>query len=152
MENNDIVALLKEKNLTLGSCESYTGGAFANFITNIPGASAVYKGGLVTYVNEIKRKIGVKQETLETYSAVSPETVREMLINARKFLETDVTVAFSGNAGPEPSEGKEVGLVYIGFLYNDKLIVDRLHIAASREEVKELSVKYAVDKIGDLIK
>lgn len=153
MEKSEIVEFLKSRNLTLGSAESYTGGGFANSITNISGASNIFKGGFVTYSNEMKEKLlGVKAETLNNYGAISPETVKEMLLGAKKTLDADIVVAFSGNAGPLPSEDKEVGLVYIGFLLNNKIIIDKLIIKATREEVKQMSIDYAINKIMDLLK
>jgi nicotinamide-nucleotide amidase len=107
------VAALKEKNLLLATAESCTGGMIAAAITSVSGASGVFHCGMVTYSNDMKEKmLGVSRETLERFSAVSAETAAEMAAGARFFSGADIGVAVTGNAGPEPSEGKPVGEVY----------------------------------------
>jgi len=106
----------KEKNLTLGSVESMTGGLFSAKFTEIPGVSAVFKGGIVTYSSEGKINIvGVKKETIDKYGVVSEEVAKEMAELGRKLLNVDVCVSVTGNAGPtcEPG-GKPAGCFYIG--------------------------------------
>ena len=109
-----LVHLLRDKGLTAATAESCTGGLVAKRITEVSGASQVFQCGMVTYSNGMKEKMrGVARETLNTYSAVSPETAGEMAAGARRFSGADLAVAVTGNAGPEPSEGKPVGLVYV---------------------------------------
>ena len=106
----------KEKGLTLGSVESMTGGLFSAKLTEIPGVSAVFKGGIVTYSAEEKiALVGVKKETIEKYGVVSAEVAKEMAELGRKVLNVDVCVSVTGNAGPtcEPG-GKPVGCFYVG--------------------------------------
>ena len=106
----------KEKGLTLGSVESMTGGLFSAKLTGIPGSSAVFKGGIVTYSSEEKINIvGVKKETIEKYGVVSEEVAKEMAELGRKLLNVDVCVSVTGNAGPtcEPG-GKPAGCFYVG--------------------------------------
>ena len=106
----------KEKGLTLGSVESMTGGLFAAKFTEIPGVSAVFKGGIVTYSSEEKINIvGVKKETIEKFGVVSEEVAKEMAELGRKLLNVDICVSVTGNAGPtcEPG-GKPVGCYYVG--------------------------------------
>ena len=106
----------KEKGLTLGSVESMTGGLFAAKFTEIPGVSAVFKGGVVTYSSEEKINIvGVKKETIEKFGVVSEEVAKEMAELGRKLLNVDVCVSVTGNAGPtcEPG-GKPAGCYYVG--------------------------------------
>ena len=106
----------KEKGLTLGSVESMTGGLFSAKFTEIPGSSAVFKGGIVTYSSEEKINIvGVKKETIEKYGVVSKEVAMEMAELGRKLLNVDVCVSVTGNAGPtcEPG-GKPAGCFYVG--------------------------------------
>jgi len=106
----------KEKGLTLGSVESMTGGLFSAKFTGIPGVSAVFKGGLVTYSVEEKINIlGVKKETIDKFGVVSEEVAKEMAELGRKLLNVDVCVSVTGNAGPtcEPG-GKPAGCFYVG--------------------------------------
>ena len=97
----EIIAIMREKKLTLGTVESATGGLIAHLITNIPGSSDVFQGSIVSYSNEIKMKIvGVKKTTLEKYGAVSSPVAAEMAAGGRKTLGVDICVADTGIAGP----------------------------------------------------
>ena len=101
---------------TLVTAESLTGGGIGNALTAVPGASAVYKGGVISYVNEVKRDVlGVSQEILDRYGAVSPWTAGAMASGVRKLLKADYAVSVTGLAGPTGDEfGNPVGTVYIG--------------------------------------
>lgn len=107
--------LLKGKNKTLCTAESCTGGEIAHMITSVPGSSAYYKGSVVAYSNSVKTQLlGIKEDTIAQYGAVSEETVSEMAIAARNLLNTDFAVATSGIAGPEGgTETKPVGTIWI---------------------------------------
>lgn len=107
-----VVSRLKEQGLTLATAESCTGGLIGKLLTDVPGASAVYKGGVISYVNEIKhRLLGVEQETLDVCTAVSRETAHEMARGARERLKTDCAVSVTGLAGPDgDGTGRPVGL------------------------------------------
>jgi nicotinamide-nucleotide amidase len=109
------VALLKEKNLTVATAESCTGGYVAKRITDIPGASSVFKHGVITYANEVKEKVlGVKHSTLEKFGAVSEETALEMAAGIRRISGADIGISVTGFAGPDSDEeGKAPGLIYI---------------------------------------
>lgn len=112
-----VVAKLKEKGLTLAVAESCTGGYIGKLLTDIPGASATFAGGFITYSNEAKiNLLGVSPETLQKHSAVSPETAMEMARGARERLGTDLAVSVTGEAGPnpDPQTGKAVGTVFLG--------------------------------------
>ena len=96
-----VVKRLKEQELTLATAESCTGGLIGKLLTDVPGASAVYKGGVISYVNEIKHcLLGVEQETLDVCTAVSRETAHEMARGARERLMTDCAVSVTGLARP----------------------------------------------------
>ena len=105
----ELFTLLKEKNYHLCSIESLTGGKFGAYITSIPGASKIYKGGMITYLNEVKEKLGVSHKTLETEGAVSSSTAYEMAKEGARFFSSEVAISFTGNAGPTAMENKEVG-------------------------------------------
>ena len=147
-----IVNLLKEKSLTLSCAESLTGGSFASTITNIPGASSVFKGGIVSYTNEIKNKcLNVLESTLNDFGAVSKECCYEMAHNVKKIFNSDIGVSFTGNAGPSASENKPVGLVYIGISYLNKCDIYELNFKGDRISIKNQCISYALNKIYDII-
>lgn len=147
-----IVNLLKEKGLTLSSAESLTGGSFSSFITNIPGASNVFKGGVTSYTNEIKENVlKVKKDTLLNDGAISKSCCEQMAQNIKSIFNTDIGVSFTGNAGPSASENKPVGLVFIGFAYLNKTEVYELNFTGDRKSIKNQCISYAINKICDII-
>lgn len=110
---------LLEKNLSLSSAESCTGGLFASSIIDVPGISASFDRGLITYSNRSKvEELGVRQETLDAFGAVSEETAREMAEGLFRVAGSDVCIAVTGIAGPDGgSPEKPVGLVYIALCF-----------------------------------
>ena len=110
------VDLLKVKKLTLATAESCTGGQIAARLTSIPGVSAAYRGGVVSYWTSVKNSVlGVPNATLEQFGAVSEETARYMAEGARKITGSEIGVSVTGVAGPDPDErGIRVGIVYVG--------------------------------------
>ena len=128
---NAVVSKLREKNLTLATAESCTGGLIGKRITEISGCSSVYSGGIISYDNSVKiNQLNVKEETLKKYGAVSEQTALEMCKGAAKNLNTDIGVATTGIAGPDGgSDEKPVGLVYIGIYYKDKKTGEEIHKA-----------------------
>lgn len=146
--NNDLKAkqlvteigniLLAGQNVTLATAESCTGGLIASLLTDISGSSRYFKGGVVSYTNEIKAQVlGVKQETLNKFTAISSETAYEMAAGIQKLMKTDFAISVTGNAGPNPSEGKEVGLVYFGLAVKNKIVTIEKHFNGTRDENKE---------------
>lgn len=110
-----VVKTLNEKGLLLATAESCTGGLIAKRITDVSGSSGMFNCGIVSYSNDIKEKVlGVKHKTLETFGAVSEQTVREMVKGVLKISEADIAVAVSGIAGPNSDNTqKPVGLIYL---------------------------------------
>ena len=110
-----VLALLKEKNLTLGTAESCTGGLIAKRITDVPGASQVFKGGVVSYTNEVKAGVlGVPQQLLDQHGAVSAQVAQAMAEGARKVLGCDIALSSTGVAGPDKDDrGNEVGTMFV---------------------------------------
>lgn len=148
----NIVEALISKNLTISAVESFTGGGFSNEITNIPNASKVFKGSIVAYTNNVKiNLVKLEQGLLSKYGAVSEQVTLELARNAKKQFNTDIAVAFSGNAGPTASENKPVGLVYIAIIYKNKEILEKLELNMTREEIKKHSINYTINKILDII-
>ncbi|MCD7827722.1 MAG: CinA family protein [Clostridiales bacterium] len=132
------VKLLTEKNLILATAESCTGGLIAKTITDVSGASQIFQCGIVAYANSIKRSVlGVKNETLKKYGAVSEETVREMSQGAIRISGADVSIAVSGIAGPSSDDtNKPVGLIWIAVNCKGNITVKRLDNSFS-ENVRE---------------
>ena len=132
----------KEKGLTLGSVESMTGGLFSAKFTEIPGSSAVFKGGIVTYSSEEKINIvGVKKETIDKHGVVSEEVAKEMAEQGRKLLNVDVCVSVTGNAGPtcEPG-GKPVGCFYVAAASKNGVVVKGYSKTQKRNRVRNSAV------------
>ncbi|MCL2096906.1 MAG: competence/damage-inducible protein A [Oscillospiraceae bacterium] len=129
---NAVVLKLREKNLTLATAESCTGGLIGKRITEIPGCSSVYLGGVIAYDNNIKiSRLNIKEETLEKYGAVSEQTALEMCRGAAENLKSDIGVSTTGIAGPDGgTDDKPVGLVYVGVYYKDKETGGEIHKAA----------------------
>ncbi|MGB4372554.1 MAG: nicotinamide-nucleotide amidohydrolase family protein, partial [Halanaerobiales bacterium] len=105
---------LKKKNLSISVAESCTGGLLGSRITDVPGSSAYFMGGMIVYSNEAKiKQLQVAKDTIRKYGAVSEETAREMAKNIRELFQTDLGIAITGIAGPDGgSARKPVGLVY----------------------------------------
>ena len=141
-----IVALMREKNLTLAVAESCTGGMLSSRIIDVAGVSDVYKAGFVTYANEAKQNlIGVKEETLMKYGAVSEQTAREMVAGVLRASKADIAVATTGIAGPGGgTKEKPVGLVYIACGSADDVVVERCFFDGSRSEIRQASVVHAL--------
>ena len=127
---NVVVDKLRDKGLTLSAAESCTGGLFAKTITDIPGASDVFDRSIVTYSNRAKvQELGVSEETLEKYGAVSEQTAREMVIGIAEASGSDICVSVTGIAGPGGgSEEKPVGTIYAGLWVKGKTEVKKMMI------------------------
>ena len=133
------VKMLKEKGLEAAAAESCTGGYVSKRLTDVNGASSVFQCGVCTYSNRMKRQLlGVKKSTLQKFSAVSPETAAEMAAGVRKLSGAHIGVAVTGNAGPEPSEGKPVGLVYIAVDSDWHKEVFEMNINRRDENLREM--------------
>ena len=139
---------LREKGLTLGSAESFTGGLFAQQITSVSGASKFYKGGYVTYATEEKvNLLLIPQSLVDQHGVVSKEIAYYMANNARQLLKVDVCVSFTGNAGPDAMEGKPVGEVHICVATKDSAQVYSLLLEGNRNEIQQQAVDFALDKL-----
>ena len=146
----DVVAkLLVEKKLTISTAESCTGGMIAATLINYPGISEVFLEGAVTYSNEAKHnRLGVKNETLEKYGAVSEETAKEMAIGIAKNAGTDVSIVTTGIAGPGGgTEEKPVGLVYIGVYVKGEVEVQRCIFNGNRSRVRQQATTTGLDML-----
>ncbi|PKK85493.1 MAG: hypothetical protein CVT48_05195 [Thermoplasmata archaeon HGW-Thermoplasmata-1] len=140
----EVATLLAESGLRITTAESCTGGLLAHTLTNVPGSSAYFETGFVTYGNEAKRRfLGVSRQTLRRCGAVSVETAREMAFGARKKSGADIALATTGIAGPtdgneagcdmakngceaeQAMTGKPVGLVYVALSSKEGTVVEK---------------------------
>lgn len=123
------VFALKQKNITVATAESCTGGLLSTLITSVSGASSVFPLGICSYAAEAKINIlGVNAETIEKYGTVSEFTAEEMAKRIRILGDTDIGLSVTGVAGPSPTEGKPVGLVYIALSSKENTNVKQLNI------------------------
>lgn len=153
----EVVTLLNKKGLKLATAESCTGGLIAKRITDVSGSSAVFECGIVSYANRIKHSVlGVKNETLEKYGAVSEQTAREMVAGALNVSGADLAVAVTGIAGPNSdSTDKPVGLVYIAFSDGKETIVKKYLNAFDgnvRENNRNKSADEALNSVLEYLK
>lgn len=141
-----VTILLWERNMTLSTAESCTGGAIAARIVNVPGASDVFMQGMVTYSNQAKRKcLGVKEKTLEVYGAVSEECAGEMAEGGCAFAGTDICLSVTGIAGPGGGTAeKPVGTVFMGCCVRGKTTVREYHFTGNRARVREQTVAHGL--------
>ena len=141
-----VAKILIDKKFTIAVAESCTGGLVAAKLIEYPGISEVLLEGAVTYSNEAKkRRLGVKDETLSAYGAVSAETAAEMAKGIAMTSGADIGVSTTGVAGPGPSEGKPEGLVYVGGYMGGKSYVKELHLAGKRNVIRERAAYSALD-------
>jgi nicotinamide-nucleotide amidase len=137
-------AMLTRRHLTVATMESCTGGLLASTITDVPGSSAYFKGGFVSYTNEMKIDLGVDAHLIEKHGAVSPQVAEAMAQSARQQLKADIGLAVTGVAGPDPLEGKPPGLAYIGIADGKKARSIEGRYPSRRVDVKRLVVTHAL--------
>ena len=143
----DVLTALKGK--TLATAESLTGGGIGAALTAVSGASAVYKGGIISYTNAVKHKLlGVPMEILNEYGAVSAPTAKAMAEGARKELEADVAISVTGLAGPSGDEfGNPVGTVFIGYSDRNITTVKNCLFSGDRESIRNQTIEEALKLI-----
>lgn len=148
-----VVRLLKTQDLTITAAESCTGGMIAGTLVNVAGASDVFGESYVTYSNEAKhRLVGVNEETLKQFGAVSEETAYEMAAGAARAAGADVGLSSTGIAGPGGgTPEKPVGLVYIGCFVCGKVQVRRLNLHGSREQIRRNTVEAVLKLAAEML-
>lgn len=149
----ELALLLQKHRLTLGTAESCTGGNIAHIITSLAGSSAYFKGGIVSYCNDVKRQVlGVSPDDLERHGAVSRPVVEQMALGAIRVLGCDCAVATSGIAGPGGAvPGKPVGTVWIAAAYRDRVVADCHHFPFDRRRNIEAATRTALVKLLGLL-
>lgn len=144
-----VVGMLRDKGLKIATAESCTAGLLSGRLTEVPGASDVFECGVAAYSGEIKHHLlGVDQQLLDTCGAVSPEVARAMAIGVRHISGASLGVGITGVAGPQPSEGKPVGTVYIALADGKRVWIKKIvagHSADDRDTVRGMAVSHALD-------
>ena len=141
--------LLIARGETFSAAESCTGGLIAKRITDIPGSSAVFRGGVTVYTNDVKMYLGVKRETLEKFSAVSRETAVELADCVREKLGATYGLSVTGVAGPDSDGLHAVGTVFVGLSTAERTYVRALQLGekSDRSRIRTLSANHAFDML-----
>lgn len=148
---SEVLTLLTGRSLV--TAESLTGGGIGAALTAIPGSSEVYKGGVISYTDWVKHNVlGVREEDLQKYGAVSEPVACQMAQGVRRLLKADVAVSVTGLAGPGGDEyGNPVGTVFIGYADEGHTEVRECHFLGSREEVRNQTIAAALNLILECI-
>lgn len=158
-----LITILTRRIMTVTTVESCTGGMVAAALTSVPGSSAVFRRGFVTYCDEAKHEmVGVRTETLQQYTAVSRQTAREMAEGGARMANADCALSVTGYAGPDTGGGEPVGLVYIGCCLREKnrdascpetlrTTVEEHYFSGSRKEIREQAAGRALELLLELL-
>lgn len=152
-ENETIEAvlgkMLTQRNKTLATAESCTGGKIAQALTSIPGSSAYFKGSVVSYSKEVKINIlNILPETIDKFSVVSKEVAEEMALSVQRKMKTDYAISVTGNAGPTKDDtDEEIGTVFIGIATPEKVIVEKFNFGQPREKVIDRAVNKSFEML-----
>jgi len=149
MNKQKIIENLIKKNIKIATAESCTGGLLAKTITDIPGSSAIFDVGLITYSNQSKIKLlDVNPETLEKHGAVSEQVAIEMANGLKKITDCDIAISITGIAGPTgATKNKPIGLVYIAI--NDK--IHKCNFQGNRQEIRQQTIDFVFEKLELLL-
>ncbi len=145
-----VLAECSRRGYTLATAESLTGGLLADAFVSVPGASAVYWGGVVSYASSVKQRVlGVDGDLLERRGAVDPDVARQMARGVREATGgADIGVATTGVAGPDPADNQPVGTVYVAVATPETELVVPLHLTGTRDEIRRQSVAHAVAAVA----
>ncbi|MBO5940058.1 MAG: CinA family protein [Kiritimatiellae bacterium] len=149
----NLVRSLSGKKMTCALAESCTGGGIGDAITSVPGASEVFWGGVISYDNSVKRDVlGVPEDVLLGYGAVSPQCAAAMAEGARRLLKTDLALSVTGIAGPGGgSAEKPVGLVWFGLSSASGTITEKVVFEGDREAIRASAVRHAIGMLLDSV-
>ena len=150
----EVLQALADKGLTLGSVESMTGGLFASEATSIPGASAVFKGAIVSYAEDVKvNLVGVSEKSIKDEGIVSAQVAAEMANLGRKKLGVDVCVSVTGNAGPTAQEGEAgVGEFFLGLSTKEACWTLPYKLEGKRNEIRAGAVDLMIQFLASFLK
>lgn len=143
---SEVLAALRRRGLSLATAESCTGGLVGGALTAVPGSSDTYRGGIISYTNEVKQKLlNVPRKTLDTFGAVSIPVAEAMALGAAAALSADVAVSTTGLAGPGGDAfGNPVGTVCIACAWEGRVISTRQVFPGDREQVRRAAVEKAL--------
>ena len=137
----ELIQELGQLNLTISVAESLTGGLVAASLTQIPGASAVFKGGIIAYRDETKQQVlKVDPALITKFTSISEPVAQCMAINIREIMNTDIGIATTGVAGPDKSEGFAPGIVFVAISIGDHNICQKLELVGDRTQIRDQSV------------
>lgn len=149
---NKLVELLKKKQYTIASIESLTAGLFSSKLAEVPGASAVLKGGLVTYQTICKEEVlHCDHEIVSKYGVISDEVAKEMVVKGERMFHSDVVVSFTGNAGPDVMDEKPAGEVHMAIWMQGAIYLFKQQFKGSRNEVREQSCQFICEKLKKVL-
>ncbi|MFC8733349.1 CinA family protein [Luteimicrobium sp. NPDC057192] len=148
-----VLELCRAQGWTLGVAESLTGGALTSALVEVPGASAVLRGGVVAYATDLKaRLLGVDGELLSRLGPVAGPTALAMAAGVRRATGSDVGVATTGVAGPDPQDGHAPGLVFVAVVAPGSTVVRELHLDGGRAAVRASAVDAALTLALDVLR
>ena len=149
----DIVKKMIERELTVSTAESITGGLIAKMITDVEGSSKILKESFIVYSNDSKVSVlGVDAGLIDEYGVVSKEVAKDMAVKLKMTTGRDICISTTGNAGPTVCDDKPVGRVYVGINYLDEVKVYELNIKGTREDVRNKTAEFVFENIGSIIK
>ncbi len=139
--------LLVQRGLTVATAESCTGGLLGKRVTDVPGSSDYFLGGVVSYSNDVKtRTLGVPDDLLQRHGAVSAEVAEAMAVGVASLMRSDCSLSITGIAGPDGgTDERPVGLVYLGSVVDGVSQTERLLLWGRREQVRERAALSALD-------
>lgn len=150
--HGELIARLASRGLTVAVAESLTGGLLCAELTEVPGASAVVRGGVVAYATDIKASaLGVPEQLLSEVGAVDSNVAIAMAAGVAHKLGADIGLSTTGVAGPDPQDGKPVGTVFIACVWGEKHTVQELSLAGTRNEIRALTVQSALSLLSSVI-
>ena len=148
-----LIEVLSQNSFKIASVESLTGGLFASELVSVDGASNVYLGSIVAYANNVKQDLlHIDAKLIEEFGVVSEPIAKAMAISGQKIFNSDVCVAFSGNAGPNTLENKQVGLVYTCIVIIDETYNYCDKLSGNRNEIRKKIIDLVKIRLIDLLK
>jgi nicotinamide-nucleotide amidase len=149
----EALVLLGAAGATLATAESLTGGRLAATVTSVPGASASYLGGYVTYATDLKeRLLGVPHDLVERYGAVSAECVGAMATGCREAVGATYALSTTGVAGPDSQEGRPVGTVFVGIAGPEGVSVLTMELVGDRQQVQDRACREALSALCEIVR